>query len=131
MTDYHLNPDGPHSDDYTRYAANAFAETIRVLNYATRTTDGITYPSTVHDVLGSLRTGMQRMEQLLRQLGPHLSRFEDADLADSSGGDPRQAAGLARLSIVQALSSVQAAAAQLDLAFNDTSGLYVRDEGEG
>ncbi|WP_433516459.1 hypothetical protein ACQP2T_13355 [Nonomuraea sp. CA-143628] len=131
MADFHLDPDGPHSDDNTRHVANAFAETVRVLNYATRTSDGVTYPSTVHDVLGSLRTGIQRMEQLLQQLGQRLGRFEDGDLADSSGGDPRQAAGDARLSIAEALSSVQAAAVQLDLAFNDTSGLYLRDGGEG
>lgn len=128
MTTYTLNPDGPHSDDNTRQVANAFAETVRVLNYATRTSDGVTYPSTVHDVLGSLRTGLQRMDQLLRQLNQHLVRFDCDDLDDSTGRGAALTIGTARMEIGDALEAAIDLAGRLDAAFNATSGLYLRDQ---
>lgn len=128
MTTYDLNADGPHSDDNTRHAANAFAESVRVLNHATRTGDGVTYPSTVHDVLGSLRTGMQRMDQLLRQLDQHLVRFDCDEIADSVTGNPGAALGTARVGIDAALEDAIALARHLDEAFNATSGLHLRDQ---
>jgi hypothetical protein len=130
VADFRLDPDGPHSDDYTRHAANAMSEAVRVLNHATRTSDGVTYPSTVHDVLGSLRTSVQRTEQVLQQLDGHLVRFDRDELADSATGNPSLTLGTARLEIDFAIPAAAKLAGYLDQAFNATSGLYLRDGGE-
>lgn len=131
MADYRLDPDGPHSDDYTRQVANAFAETVRVLNYATRTNDGVTYPSTVHDVLGSLRTGMQRMDQLLQQLDERLIRFtQSGQLADTTG-DPFTTVNSTLRQIAGLRADAAVMAERLDRAHNATSGLYLRDNQDG
>ncbi|MGW4796137.1 hypothetical protein ACWEPC_27325 [Nonomuraea sp. NPDC004297] len=130
MTDYRLNPDGPHSDDYTRHVAQAFAESVRVLNYATRGRDGVPHPATVNSVLGDLCTGMQRMDQLLRQVRQRLDDFGQLDLADSQGRDVEDAVGWARVSVAEALDRASSCAAHLARAFNDTSGLYLRHGGE-
>jgi hypothetical protein len=128
VADFHLNPAGPHSDDYTRHAAAAFAESVRVLNYATRTSDGMPGPATLNSVLGDLRTGMHRMDQLLRQLHQHLVRFGGENLADSRGRDAEDVAGWARVNIAEAIDRASSCAAHLDRAFNETSGLYLRDQ---
>ncbi|MEV0826411.1 hypothetical protein [Nonomuraea rubra] len=131
MTEFRLNPDGPHSDDYTRHVAQAFAESVRVLNYATRTSDGMPEPATLNSVLGDLRTGMHRMDQLLRQVRQRLSDFGQGDLVDSRERDVDEVVGWARVSIAEALDRASSCAAHLDRAFNDTSGLYLRDGGDG
>jgi hypothetical protein len=130
MTDYHLNTDGPHSDDYTRHVASAFAESVRVLNYATRTSDGVPHPATLNSVLGELRTGIQRMNQLLRQLDHHLVRFDCDEIADSVTGNPSLTLGTARVDLNDALTDATNLADYLDKAFNDTSGLYLRQDDE-
>lgn len=129
MTTYRLDSIGPHSDDYTRHVADAFAESVRTLIYATRTEDGVPHPATLNTVLGDLRTGMQRMDQLLRQLDERLVQFDGDDLADSSG-TPGWSLGTARLSLDTARHTAATLARQLDQAFNATSSLYLRDGGE-
>lgn len=130
MADYRLDTDGPHSDDYTRQVARAFADAVRVLNHATSSRDGVTDPGTVHDVLGSLRTAVQRMDQLLHQLDQHLSRFDRDDLAHSGGGDPGIALGTAHLGVIDARAEVAPLAAYLNEAYTATASLYLRDGGE-
>lgn len=127
MADFHLSVDGPHSDDYTRHVAQAFAEAVRVLNHATLNRDGVTDPATVHDVLGSLRDGIQRLEQTLHQLDGHLARFDRDDLAHSGGGNPGIALGTAHLGVIDARAEAAPLAAYLDEAYTATSGLYLRD----
>lgn len=128
MADYRLDTDGPHSDDYTRQVAQAFAEAVRVLNHATLNRDGVTYPATVHDVLGSLRDGIQRLDQTLHQLNQHLTRFDRDDLAHSGGGDPGIALGTAHLGVIDARAEVAPLAAYLNEAYTATSSLYLRDQ---
>ena len=82
-----LHIDGPHSWEYTREVAAAFAEAVRVLNHATLFTDsaGLAYPSDVYHVLGLLADGVDRLPQLLQQL----SRFLAAEhKAGRLGEDP-------------------------------------------
>lgn len=130
MTEYRLNPDGPHSDDYTRHVAQAFAESVRVLNHATRGQDGVPHPATINAILGELRTGMQRTEQLLQQLDGHLVRFDCDELADSVTGMPIFTLGASRVELQDAREHAVALAEHLDHAFNNTAGLYLRDGGE-
>jgi hypothetical protein len=127
MADYRLNPDGPHSADYTRHAAQAFAEAVRVLNYATRTRDGVPRPATLNSVLGDLAAGAQRMDQALRQLAERLTDFVGTgQLADVSGHDDEVFADVRNL-LMDARNASVVLAARLDRAFNATSGLYLRD----
>ena len=51
-------------------AAQGAADAIRALNYATLPHEGypgLEYPSDVYDVIGSLKTALQRMPQALQQ----------------------------------------------------------------
>jgi len=58
----------------TRAAAHAAAEAVRYLNHATFTTDrgGLRDPSDVDAILGDLQTFVERLPQLLSQLGAWL-----------------------------------------------------------
>lgn len=71
-----LTPHGRHSPAYTGQVADAFAETVRVLIYATsaaQAEDGLPYPGTVSTLLGSLAEGAGQLEQLLQQVGRRLT----------------------------------------------------------
>ncbi|MFG1690339.1 hypothetical protein ACGFNP_60055 [Nonomuraea sp. NPDC049269] len=70
-----LSPDGPHDYDYTSEVAIALSEVIRVLNHATLSCAGITYPSTVYDVLSRIGNATAGLDQLLAQLGEALRRM--------------------------------------------------------
>jgi hypothetical protein len=75
-----LRTDGPHSPARTRAVAGTFAETIRVLNYATAAADeGLAAPSTIYDVLGMLKHGTGGLEQMLQQMWDYLSRLQADD----------------------------------------------------
>lgn len=130
MTTYRLDPAGPHSDDYTMHVAQAFDEAARVLNHATRDSDGVTDPATVNAILGSLRASAHRLDQMLLQLDARLTHFSDTgQLADTSGRD-REAFEGARVLLVGARDAAVVLAARLDRAFDATSGLYLRDGSE-
>lgn len=130
MNDYRLDPDGPHSDDYTRHVAQAFAESVRVLNYATRDQDGVPHPATVNAVLGELRTGMQRMDQLLLQVGDRLVRLSLAGRLADTRGDAARAHAEAQRQIELLRTDAAVMAERLNRAFRATSGLYLRNGGQ-
>ena len=75
----HLNPHGPHSDDYTRQVAAGLAECVRVLNHATYQQAAASMPSTVNEVLGNVRVALAGLPQLLRQLGDRLDEMAADD----------------------------------------------------
>lgn len=74
-----LNPDGPHSPDYTRQVGEAFAESVRVLNHATAGKQGLTFPADAYDLLGCLMTGTAGLEQTARQLAQFLEEQLQAE----------------------------------------------------
>jgi hypothetical protein len=96
-----LNTDVPHSPDSTREVGEAFAESVRVLNYATGG-PGLEYAGDVYDLLGCLKVGVQRLPQLFDQL----ARFLAAELE----------AGRVRADFGDADASVRDAEAALDRA---------------
>jgi hypothetical protein len=55
-----------HAD--TVRAAALITELIRYLNYATATSEGLPEPGTVYDVIGSLRSAFQMLDQAFDQL---------------------------------------------------------------
>ncbi|WP_219466914.1 hypothetical protein [Nonomuraea rhizosphaerae] len=130
--DLHLNPDGPHSDDYTRAVAAGLTECVRVLNHATLNPDAITYPATVHDVIGHLRTAVQGLDQLLPQLRAQLRRMHDSGRLDSVGGEltSENRVVATRWELNAARRRASALAEALRRAHNASSGLYLRDGGE-
>lgn len=130
MPDFHLNADGPHSAAYTKQVADALPEAVRVLNRATATSDGVPNPSTAYDVLGALYAAAAGMDQLLRQLDAHLVRFDCDDLADSVTGNPALTLGAARGEVADARQDAANLARHLGHAFNNTSGLYLREGGQ-
>lgn len=127
MTDLHLNIDGPHSDDYTREVVRGLAECVRVLNHATYPGCGVTYPSTVYDVLGSLHATVAGLDQLLRQLDARLVELRDTGrLRDSRDIDPATTITHARQALVDARSLIPTLAHRLGRAHNATAALGLR-----
>ncbi|MEV1003422.1 hypothetical protein [Nonomuraea sp. NPDC050202] len=128
MTTVALSPDGPHSSDYTREVAQAVAEGIRVLNYATRDgEDGLQWPSDVASVAGEIRAAAERLDQLTRQLGDYLAKQQsDGKLRVTHGpykGHPEQAVAAAQASLDQALEAAHHLAQAWRAVHNTTSAI--------
>jgi hypothetical protein len=134
-----FRPDGPHSDDYTTDLANAYTETVRVLNHATMTRSGMSWPSTAYSVVGNLTAGTAGLRQLLDQIGAFLDREDAAGrLGDDRHptGDPAAAIAGAHVHLTAARLAASALAVALGEAHSALSGLYTRNgdasgEGEG
>ncbi|WP_188187975.1 hypothetical protein [Nonomuraea sp. SYSU D8015] len=131
MTTYRLDPDGPHDDDSIRHAAQAFAEAVRVLNHATRNPDALKHPATVHDVLGSLRDGMQRADQMFGQLSNRLTQMAYTGRLRHTHEDPSRAVNEALRQIELLRTDAAVMGERLDRAFNATSGLYLSSDDQG
>jgi hypothetical protein len=131
MTHLDLNAEGPHSGDYTRQVAAGLAECVRVLIYATRTTDGVPDPTVVYDVLGSLRDATARMDQLLRQLGDRLSDEHSAGQLWTDHGNPDAVLATTVDGIAAARWWAPRLATDLAQAHSAASHLYTPEQGEG
>lgn len=133
--DLHLSTSGPHSDDYTRELANGLSETVRVLSSATRTgDDGVTRPSTVYDVLGSLHAAAAGLDPMLRRLADQLAAQRASGRLrerrpDGEQGDQSTAVMAAVQEIAVARRAAGMLAGALGRAQNATSGLYLNDAG--
>lgn len=127
VADYRLNPDGPHSDDYTRHAAQAMAEAVRVLNHATRHPDGVTAPNTVHDVLSNMQDAVTRLDQLIEQLYKRLNGMYAAGRLNDDSGYPVRQLQAALKALVAAREPGRLLAMQLDQAHQATSGMYANE----
>jgi hypothetical protein len=127
-----LRPDGPHSDDYTAALARGFAETVRVLNHATRpVAAGVTYPQTTYDVLGGLVAGVWGLPQLFDQMAAYLdSAAAHGRLAHDTGADPDQCAAEASRLLQVAVRHAAALGTALASAHGITAHLYDADPAE-
>ena len=110
-----LNPGGPHSPDYTREAAEAFAESVRVMNHATRGA-GLEYPGDVYDLLGSLKTGVQRLPQLFDQLAQFLFAELEAGRVRAASGAPGTSVRDAKIALDEATGAANAVLQHLERA---------------
>ncbi|MFI0374237.1 hypothetical protein ACH35V_40810 [Actinomadura sp. 1N219] len=63
-----VTADGPHNNERTRAVAAGIDAAFRLLNYATMSTNGLTYPSDVYSVLGELSAAVSKLPQALRQM---------------------------------------------------------------
>src|SRR2546423_409446 len=82
-----LDPDGPHSSEYTKEVADTLGEAVRVLNHATRNKAGLEYPSDAAAVIGALAAAAGGLEQTCYQLSRWLSNeYEGGRVAEWSEG---------------------------------------------
>src|SRR6266568_3866145 len=124
-----LRPDGPHSPEDTRRAADGMAECVRYLNYATghHAGQGLAWPADAYDVLGALYTGTGRMDQLFTQLARWLDRQAAAGrLEDDHGADPRDATESAGQALAAAARASAHLTAALEAAQAAISSLHAR-----
>ena len=135
MTDLiELRTDGPHSPEYTRQVAEALAEAVRVLNFATAPPAfagdlpaGLGSPADVYDLLGSLEMAVERMPQLTGQLTAFLSAQKNTGaLADDHGRGAAEQVALAAFNLGEAHHAAEVLAAALRGARDAISGLYVK-----
>jgi hypothetical protein len=128
MTDLHLSTTGPHSDDYTRQVARGLAETIRVLNHATRGgTGGLTEPTTAADVLGNLHSAVAGLDQLTRQIGQYLTLERIAGRLASDTGDVAKTLRAVNEGVAGTQDALGTLVRWLAHAHNAASHLYLRD----
>ncbi|WP_440072716.1 hypothetical protein [Streptosporangium sp. OZ121] len=124
-----LSSDGPHGDDYTSEVAAAVSEAVRVLNHATLSHVGVTYPSTVYDVLGRIGSSTAGLDQLLGQLGEALRRMQESGQLGDDHGDPAERLDKALSELAAARKSARDLALRIDRAFNTTAGLHLTYRG--
>jgi len=120
-----LDVQGPHSPRYTLHVAWGWAEAGRVLNYATRCPEGLPWPVTAYELTGALKTGIQRLPQLLQQTSRFLTSELGAGRAgDKSGTDPAIAVASAAIALADATTAAGALEAALACAQNALTNLY-------
>ncbi|GAA3695305.1 hypothetical protein GCM10022224_071140 [Nonomuraea antimicrobica] len=126
-----LSSDGPHDDDYTSEVATALSGAVRVLNHATRSRVGITHPSTVYEVLGSVGLAVEGLDQLLKQLGEALRRMQASGRLGDDLGNPAERLDKALSELGAARETARDLAVQINRVFNTTATLHLSDGGEG
>lgn len=120
-----LDPHGPHSPRYTIHVAWGWAEAVRVLNYATQHCEGLPWPITAYELTGALKTGAQRLPQLLRQTSQFLARELGASrVGDTSSADPAMAVTSATTALADAIATATALETALARAQNALASLY-------
>jgi hypothetical protein len=108
---------GPHDAEQTIAAAWLAAETVRYLNYATSSDQGVEFASTLYSVAGALSIAAGRIPQLIAQIRTWLEvnsgRLHNdgtavSDTLDAAGASSRSAADAAALLALH-LGELQAA----------------------
>jgi hypothetical protein len=125
-----ITPDGPHSNWGTRAVADGIYEAVRLLNYATSADKrGLTYPSDLYEVYGSLHGAVVLLEQSLDQMADWNTTQtragyvrENAEYGDH-GGDAGAAAADVQLATAAAVQQVRDLAAVLGKLHAATRGL--------
>lgn len=112
---------GPHDPEATVAAAWLAAETIRYLNYAADTDEGIQFASTLYSAAGALSLAAGRTPQLIGQMSAWLNAHADllvnddgaliGDTLAAVGASGQAAAGAAAL-LAHHLSELQSALAR-------------------
>jgi hypothetical protein len=126
-----LNPDGPHSAEYTREVAHSMAEAVRVLNHATADPAGLECPSDVAVLIESLGQAVSGLEQTCGQLGRWLGNEYQADrLVESSagrhGGNTAAAMTDALGALDHAVAAIRVLAARLNQVHQITHALEAK-----
>jgi hypothetical protein len=129
MTDFDLNPDGPHSPERTAGAGQLFDDCSRFLTYATiKGNGGLDYPADAYRLVADLYAATGRFPQVCGQLEDFLRAQEaTGKLYEARGRDTMAQVDRAAVHLSQA----RAAAANLTKALQavqaDIAGLGVRE----
>ncbi|HEY0936703.1 MAG TPA: hypothetical protein VGD91_23595 [Trebonia sp.] len=124
-----VHPDGPHDHESTRAVASGIDDAVRLLNYATMSRAGLTYPSDVYDVLGALAAAAAKLPQALDQMTAWITAQTDAGQVRENpgyghhGGDAAAAAADLAAKTSEAAMLANALSGCLAEAQSATSGL--------
>jgi hypothetical protein len=89
VSDFDLNPDGPHSPERTAEAGQLFDDVSRLLCYATMSgKGGLKYPADAYRLLADLYTVTSRLPQTCAQMAAFLRRLERDRRLESDDGEP-------------------------------------------
>lgn len=132
MTDFDLNPDGPHGPARTAEAGQLFDDCSRFLTYATMVRrGGIEYPSGIYRLLGDLYAATGRFPQMCAQVEACL-RDQEATrrLYDAQGRDVRDQIERAAAHLSRAEVAARALTVALQSVQKDINGLGVKEDGD-
>lgn len=102
--------------------ARQAAESLRSLNHATLSRDGLACPGDAYAVLGELAGAVSRLPQALAQVGRHLAAaLEAGQLGSDDGTDPAVAVSGTELFLDHARGTAAALAEDLSLAWQQLS----------
>lgn len=124
-----LRIDGPHSPSYTREVAAAFAEAVRVLNHATRSSaDGLESPADVCAVVGDVQAAVGALPQLLHQLAEFLlAQAAAGRLGNTEHPDGALWGRISANDLVVIAGQADSIEARLRMVHNDLADMYVKD----
>lgn len=130
-----LPTDGPHTADGVKAAAALMSALCNRLTYATLpygATPALDEPSTLSDVVGSVKRMLEQLAQLLQQLGQATAGYDRARLrADAmapAGVTPVEIAVAVQVDLHRAEDNVTQAAHRMRTAHNHAARLYLDDE---
>ena len=133
MTDFDLNPDGPHSPERTAEAGQLLDDASRYLCYATmERRGGLAYPADAYRLLGDLYAATGRLPQVCDQLRQFLTAQEATErLYEARGRDVFEQVCEARMDLAAAVEAARKLTAALQAVQADIAGLGVKKGTDG
>lgn len=133
MTEFDLNPDGPHSPERTAEAGQLFDDVSRFLTYATmERRSGLAYPADAYRLLGDLYAATGRLPQVCDQLRQFLTAQEATErLYEARGRDVFEQVCEARMDLAAAAEAARKLTAALQATQADIAGLGVKEATDG
>jgi hypothetical protein len=129
MTDFNLNPDGPHSRDRTATAGQLFDDISRFLVYASMPgKGGLESPGDVYRLLADLYSATGRISQICSQVEDFLSaQAATGRLYEARSRDVAFQVGCAAEHLGDALEAAERLTRALQAVQADISGLGVKE----
>ena len=126
-----LNIDAEPDPQYVLELAEAFAESVRVLNHQTRDHAAFGGPADVHGTITDISLGVSRLPQMLEQAARWLAAEHEAGrVGTDDGADPATAVMAARIRFDQARAVADDFTHALNSATSVTSHLKTANTGE-
>jgi hypothetical protein len=130
MTDFHLNPDGPHSPERTAEVGSLLDDCSRFITYATmREKRGLDYPADAYRLLADLYSATGRLPQICSQMETFFSGQEATGrLYEARGRDITVQVEAAAGQFRAAAAAAQTLTKALQAAQTAIAGLGVRED---
>ena len=130
-----LDAGAPADHLYVQEVADAFAESVRVLNHQTLHHEAIMFPSEADGLIREIASGVSRLPQLFAQIGAWLDQEQAAGRIEVPCGEFAGSSATAVSTARVRLDMASAIAAALHEALGDaasvTCDLAAADTGEG